>query len=129
MRPTRAALTAAVATLSLLAGCGLRSPANDQLRSIRNSDTPIGAVVKATAAGFEPASVTVNAGQAVQFVNADAIERRVASDDATSPSAFDTGLQRPGEEVIVRFDAPGQVRYRDVVTKAVGTVTVTQTAR
>lgn len=112
-----------------LAACGMGpdTTANDQLKAIRDADTKIAATVKATAAGFEPTTVTVKEGEAVEFVNADTVARHVVADKVDAKTGFDSGVQQPGDKVIVRFNAAGDVAFHDAKTQAKGTVTVTVT--
>lgn len=123
----RRALAGVVLALTLGAcGMGPDKTANDQLKAIRGSDTKIAVTVQATRTGFEPASVSVKEGEAVEFVNADTVARHVVADKVDAKTGFDSGVQQPGDKVIVRFDAAGDVAFHDANTQAKGTVTVTK---
>lgn len=55
--------------------------------------------------GFEPGTVTIDAGQSVTWVNLD-------DDPHTATGAeFDTGIIQPGELATVTFDEPGSFPY------------------
>jgi plastocyanin len=56
---------------------------------------------------FSPGSVTLQAGHSVVFVNDDDWDHNVYSE--SDSNAFDIGLQVPGAETGVTFDAPGKV--------------------
>lgn len=122
----RLVLTLAAALGLAACGMGPDKTANDQLKAIRGSDTKIAVTVKATAAGFEPATVSVKEGEAVEFVNADAVARHVVADKVDAKTGFDSGVQQPGDKVIVRFDTAGDVAFHDANTQARGTVSITK---
>jgi plastocyanin len=57
---------------------------------------------------FSPDTVTLAVGQSLVFVNDDDWDHNVYSD--SEGNAFDIGLQAPGTETNVTFDAPGRVQ-------------------
>ena len=56
---------------------------------------------------FTPDTLTIAAGQSLNFVNDDDWDHNVYSD--SDGNAFDIGLQTPGDDTSVVFDTPGQV--------------------
>ena len=69
--------------------------------------------------GFQPATITVDLGQQVTFVNRD------DHDHTVTGSGFDTGVIHPGEQATVTFDAPGSFAYACQIHPAMtGTVMV-----
>src|SRR5438132_1577848 len=58
--------------------------------------------------GFEPASVTVHAGDAVHWTNRSAQKATVTGDD----SLFDSGALRPGAGFSIALAVPGEHTYR-----------------
>jgi plastocyanin len=57
--------------------------------------------------GFDPAELTIEAGQAVTFTNGG----RVGHTATASNGAFDTGLLQGGQSVVIRFDQAGTFDY------------------
>ena len=53
--------------------------------------------------GYEPAEATIEAGQAIRFVNAGEIAHTATADDGS----FDTGLLQGGESAVIVFEEPG----------------------
>ncbi|CAN5496123.1 hypothetical protein BH23CHL2_BH23CHL2_06400 [soil metagenome] len=53
--------------------------------------------------GYEPAEATIEAGQAIRFVNVGQIAHTATADDGS----FDTGLLQGGESAVIVFDEPG----------------------
>jgi plastocyanin len=77
------------------------------------SDAPIGGTVNIIEAddaqqwGYDPAVLTIQAGQAVVFTNTG----RIAHTATDSGGAFDTGLLQSGESATIMFDKPGTYTY------------------
>jgi plastocyanin len=65
--------------------------------------------VTITAAGFVPASVTIDAGDTVTWRNVDTAAHSVVADDG----AFASGLIQPGQSFSFTFRQSGTFRYRD----------------
>jgi plastocyanin len=62
-------------------------------------------IVDDDANGFQPGTITIDAGQSVTWVNID-------DDDHTATgAAFDTGIMRPGDLRTLTFDEPGTYPY------------------
>jgi plastocyanin len=57
--------------------------------------------------GYAPNVITIQAGQAVEFVNTGQIVHTATSRDG----AFDTGNMRAGEHVVIQIDEPGTYEY------------------
>lgn len=53
--------------------------------------------------GYEPAEATIEAGQAIRFVNVGQIAHTATADDGS----FDTGLLQGGESAVIVFEEPG----------------------
>ena len=84
--------------------------ADSRARAASRLGLPVSAAtVKITSEGFDPDSVTVQAGEAVTFDNDDDQDHRVVADDGT----FNTGTLQPGESTVVLFSEAGTVKYTD----------------
>jgi plastocyanin len=57
--------------------------------------------------GYSPNQITIQAGQAVEFVNTGQVVHTATSRDG----AFDTGNMRAGERVVIQIDEPGTYDY------------------
>jgi plastocyanin len=57
--------------------------------------------------GFEPKTLTVQAGQALRFTNSG----KIAHTATQSQGAFDTGFLKAGESATLRFDTPGTFAF------------------
>lgn len=80
--------------------------------------------VKITAGGFEPAQVTVGAGDEVTWTNNDAVKRQVVADGGT----FTSPSIGPGETWTFMFTRAGSFAYHDQLkTTQKGTVNVRRT--
>src|SRR5215218_4248445 len=80
--------------------------------------------VKITAGGFEPAQVTVGAGDEVTWTNDDAIKHQVVADGG----AFTSPPIGPGESWTFRFPRAGTFAYHDQLkTTQKGTIIVRRT--
>jgi plastocyanin len=80
--------------------------------------------VRITAGGFEPAQVTVGAGDEVTWTNGDAIKRQVVADGGT----FTSPAIGPGESWTFRFTSAGTFAYHDQLkTTQKGTIVVRRT--
>jgi plastocyanin len=112
----RRAAGALAAIAVVLAGCGSSGKPNALAEAVSKAAPVVGARVQADAAGFSPLTITLKAGQAVGFTNADTIERHYVAKDSAGTTAMDSGAQQPGEQFTWR---PG----------ATGTFTVTDSAR
>ena len=62
---------------------------------------------------FWPASVTIKAGDTVDFVNDDDVSHNVVS--TSSGHEFDLGEQKPGVGTSVTFTTPGEVEVRCLI--------------
>lgn len=77
--------------------------------------------VKITAAGFEPPTVTVTAGQVVTWQNTTSTGREVVADDGS----FESGILLENDQFANLFEAPGTYAYHDGTDSTVrGTVIV-----
>jgi plastocyanin len=80
------------------------------------------ATVSIRAAGFSPATVTINTNDRVTWVNRDTQNHQVVSDTG----AFVSPILRPGQSYTFTFRASGTYRYRDALEPSErGTVRVT----
>lgn len=62
-------------------------------------------IVDDDANGFQPATITVDAGQSITFVNLDDEAHTATGAD------FDTGIMQPGQLVTITIDEPGSFGY------------------
>jgi hypothetical protein len=62
---------------------------------------------EATKWGYDPAVITIQAGQAITFVNS----APMAHSATHTRGAFDTGMLPKGESVTIRIDDPGTYDY------------------
>lgn len=80
---------------------------------------------------FEPASVTIKAGETVEFVNGSPLEHTVTADPAKARNAdnvslpkgaetFDSGNLASGESFSHTFDEPGTYQYFCIPHEAAG---------
>lgn len=76
-------------------------------------------IVDDDADGFQPQTVTVDAGQSITFVNLD-------DDPHTATGAdFDTGIMQPGDLVTITIDEPGSFGYSCLIHPVmIGTIDV-----
>ena len=94
------------------------------------SVTPVGAkpqAVKIIDFGFEPKTVTVNAGEVVTWTNTGARSHTVTADKGS----FDSGTLAPGDPFANLFDKAGTFTYRCTIhpTRMTGTVIVKAVAK
>ena len=68
--------------------------------------------IKLSDLGFDPASITIQAGATVTWRNTGEFDHSVQS-APDSPLQFDSGPLRPGEEFTQTFDQPGSYPYFD----------------
>lgn len=106
---TAAALLVAVASMAgaALLGC---SPAEDPEPDVAELDFEPVAEVGVDEDGFDPARLELEQGDTIVLVNEG---ERPHSFTSTEPTFRDTGAILPGEEVVLRFDAAGEVVGRD----------------
>lgn len=79
-------------------------------------------LVTLAAAGPTPASISVQAGRTVTFLNNDSVAHRIIS---VEPGLFDTGEIAPGQTAAVTISAPGVYDWRDSARPALsGTVRI-----
>lgn len=109
-RPARtvAALVAAASVAgAALFGC---SSADDAEPDVAELDVEPVAEVAVDEAGFDPDRLELATGDTIVLVNEGDEPHSFTS---TEPSFRDTGALLPGEEVVLRFDADGEVVGRD----------------
>jgi plastocyanin len=92
--------------------------------------TPVGAkpqAVKIIDFGFEPKTVTVNAGEVVTWTNTGARSHTVTADEG----GFDSGTLAPGDPFANLFEKAGTFTYRCTIhpTRMMGTVIVKAVAK
>jgi plastocyanin len=92
--------------------------------------TPVGAkpqAVKIVDFGFEPKTVTVNAGEVVTWTNTGARSHTVTADNGS----FDSGALAPGDPFANLFEKAGTFTYRCTIhpTRMKGTVIVKAVAK
>jgi len=100
MRRALAGVAVVAATALLVSACSDDGP-NDQKAAIEQANPVVAATVRYTGSGFEPATVTLQQGQSITLVNGDSVDHRFRS----TPDAFDSGAQRPGDQVTWTFPA------------------------
>lgn len=104
------------ATALALGGCGLTGPAHGPPSPQAASAVAMGF------ASFEPATVTIRAGETVEWRNTSLIAHTVTDDPARAEDAsdarlppgaapFDSARVPAGEVFLRRFDQPGTYRY------------------
>lgn len=77
-------------------------------------------VVEIKRFAFKPGIMVVNKDEIVEFVNLDGIEH-----SATSDKIFDTGLLKPDQKQMIKFETPGVYEYYSVPYPYIkGTITV-----
>ncbi len=92
--------------LVTLAACGSDDGPNDQAAAVISAEAPVAATVVWDGTAFEPASVTIEAGTALELRNdADAAARFVGGE-------FDTGAQAPGDVVRLVFTEAGTTTFQ-----------------
>ncbi|MGH6941998.1 cupredoxin domain-containing protein [Hypericibacter sp.] len=115
----RAALYAGMAAACLLGGltgCGLFGPAHGA------PDSQADAVVDMSFHNFKPSTLTIYAGQTVEWRNVTLVSHTVTNDpalalytqDARRPEGlapFNSGEVKAGDIVLFRFPTPGVYRY------------------
>ncbi len=57
--------------------------------------------------GYDPASITIETGQALTFTN----QGRIAHTATGKEGGFDTGLLEGGQSATIQFDSPGEFQY------------------
>lgn len=109
-RSTRTA--AALVAVASVAGAALLgcSPADDPEPDVAELDFEPVAEVVVDESGFDPAQLDLAQGDTIVLVNEGDEPHSFTS---TEPSFRDTGALLPGEEVVLRFDAAGEVVGRD----------------
>lgn len=103
---------------SALTGCGIGGPA------YAPPPAGVAALVATGLISYDPATVTIRAGQTVEWRNTSILTHTV-----TGEAGFESGNLVPGQVYSHRFDAPGTYRYfcRHHDTEGmVGTVIVRQ---
>ncbi len=106
-RAVVALVVAALAALTL-ASCGDDADIPSNADVDASLPTSV-ATVQSTSSGIDPTSITVMAGDAVTFANADTKPHRIVADD----HSFDTGELQPGDSTLVVFSTAGTVRFTD----------------
>jgi plastocyanin len=115
-RSTLSAGMAMVCMIAGLAGCGLFGPAHGAPDSLAD------AVVDMGFHNFKPSTITIYAGQTVEWRNISLVSHSVTNDpqkalyprDAQRPEGmapFDSGEIAAGDIVLFRFPTPGVYRY------------------
>src|SRR5690349_19949571 len=84
----------------ILSGCGLSGPA------YAPPAPAAAAIVDMGLTSFSQPTVTIHAGQTVEWRNTSILTHTVSAD----PAAFDSGNVAAGEIYLHRFDAPGTYR-------------------
>jgi plastocyanin len=109
-RRRRALVVALACPVSLLAaGCG----GDDDTATETSSGAATKSAVRVDIASFKyaPASVTLNAGGKVTWVNRDKAPHNAQNSGEKGPAQFDTGRLNTGQSKSVRFEKPGVYRY------------------
>lgn len=95
-------------------------PAIPQVTVVAQAGTP--GLVTIRAGGVTPATIAIQAGRTVNWLNADSVAHRIVSDQA---GIFDTGEIQPGQSAAVTLNTPGTYNWRDALTPELkGTVRV-----
>lgn len=118
MSAGRHALVAALALTALGAGCVDPDP-SISAEDLDDVDLTPAHTITVDEDGFDPATLEIDSGDVVRLVNAGTGEHSF-----TAAERFDTGRMRPGEDVILVLEEPGEIPYRDLESDAVGTLTV-----
>ncbi len=109
MKAIALALAVALSLGSLATACSDDSTTSNEQSDAVNEATPdVVSTVHYGATGFDPASLTLRVGQAIALVNDDAAEHRFR----TTPSALDSGAQRPGQQVTLNFTHTGDYQLK-----------------
>lgn len=108
---TRTAIGAAaiVAVLLSTAACGDPSPSAPTPQDLARIDLSVDHTITVDETGFDPATLTVDAGDVLRLVNGGGEPHSFTSDDR-----FDTGRLQPGEDTTLVLTEPGEVTYRDL---------------
>jgi len=64
---------------------------------------------------FSEKSVVLNKGDAVVFANRDDVTHNITVLDDEDDDSNDLGLQKPGQDLIYRFDKAGRFRVRCII--------------
>ena len=136
MKPAFAILVLSLFVSLLILGCAAQSPpaaspstanvgsaANPNPSTVQNTPSAAAktATVQISGFSFQPASITVDAGTVVTWVNKDSVSHSATSDTG----AFDTGTFANGESRSFTFSTPGTYAYHCAIhTSMKGTVTV-----
>ena len=104
-----AAVAAMVAILLSTAACGDPSPSAPTPEDLARIDLSVDHRITVDETGFDPATLSVEAGDVVRLVNDGEEPHSFTSDDR-----FDTGRLQPGEDTTLVLTEPGEVTYRDL---------------
>jgi plastocyanin len=133
--PRRAAPLAAVLLSALVAGC-----LSDEPDTTQPGGEVAATVTMTSALRFDPATVTIKAGQAVRWKNGSDFGHTATADPAIAKNpadvqlpagaqAFNSGVVSAGGEFVHVFDTPGTYKYFCIPHEGAGmvaTVVVTQ---
>ena len=127
-RPLLVLAVVAMATLALTAGCSKSSKSSESSNTTATTQAPPinqGAVVKITEFAFTSPSVTIKAGQAVEWTNDGSVQHTVTD---TSGRAFNSNNINPGQTYVQTFNTPGTYHYICSIhpDKMSGTIVVTR---
>lgn len=103
MKILRVSILPALACLAAFFAFLPRTGADATVRIIRSTDGFI----------FEPASIAVDPGQRIAFVNESKVTHTATCVGCPKGSTFDTGDVQPGQTIFATFPREGRFGYRD----------------